>query len=71
MGISGATWRSRTSASGQPIRMTLGLGGGAAGGDDAQAPRASSMSLLTDDHPWAQAFVVIEALPEPVNPATA
>ncbi len=29
--------------------------------------RAVIHVTLTDDHPWAQAFVVIEALPEPAE----
>ncbi|MNL90086.1 hypothetical protein D3C87_2208600 [compost metagenome] len=32
--------------------------------------RALVHVTLTDDHPWAQAFVVIEALPESVSAPT-
>ncbi|MDB5694491.1 MAG: holo-ACP synthase [Sphingomonas bacterium] len=51
-------------ASGQP---TLALTGGAAARLDAITPRGHVAHVhltMTDDHPWAQAFVVIEALPE-------
>jgi holo-[acyl-carrier protein] synthase len=50
--------------SGQP---TLALAGGAAVRLEKLTPpghRAVVHLTLTDDHPWAQAFVVIEALPE-------
>ena len=50
--------------SGQP---TLQLTGGAKARVDALTPpghRARIHLTMTDDHPWAQAFVVIEALPE-------
>jgi holo-[acyl-carrier protein] synthase len=45
---------------------TLALTGGAAMRLDAITPpghRAAVHLTMTDDHPWAQAFVVIEALP--------
>lgn len=45
---------------------TLALGGGAAARLAAITPaghRAVIHLTLTDDHPWAQAFVVIEAVP--------
>ena len=51
-------------ASGQP---TLALTGGAKARLDAITPPrhvARVHLTMTDDHPWAQAFVVIEALPE-------
>jgi holo-[acyl-carrier protein] synthase len=47
---------------------TLALSGGAKARLDALTPpghRAVVHLTLTDDHPWAQAFVVIEALPAP------
>ncbi|HLS59313.1 MAG TPA: holo-ACP synthase [Paracoccaceae bacterium] len=50
---------------GQP---TMVLTGWAAGRLAAMMPpghRAHVHVTLTDDHPWAQAFVVIEALPDP------
>ncbi len=45
---------------------TLALTGGAKARLDAMTPAGHSLSIhlsLTDDHPWAQAFVIIEALP--------
>lgn len=51
-------------AGGQP---TLQLTGGARARLDAMTPRGHVARVhltMTDDHPWAQAFVVIEALPE-------
>ncbi len=50
--------------SGQP---TLALTGGAKARLDALTPPRHLARIhltMTDDHPWAQAFVVIEALPE-------
>lgn len=46
---------------------TLALGGGAKARLDAMVPSGHVAVVhltLTDDHPWAQAFVVIEAVPE-------
>lgn len=51
-------------ASGAP---TLALAGGAKARLDAMIPAGHVASVhltLTDDHPWAQAFVVIEAVPQ-------
>ena len=51
--------------SGKP---TLALTGGAKARLDAMIPPGHVAHIhitLTDDHPWAQAFVVIEALPAP------
>lgn len=45
---------------------TLALTGGAKARLDAMVPSGYAARIhltLTDDHPWAQAFVVIEALP--------
>jgi holo-[acyl-carrier protein] synthase len=50
-------------ASGAP---TLALMGGARARLDAMVPAGYDAHIhltLTDDHPWAQAFVIIEALP--------
>ncbi len=47
---------------------TLALCGGARARLDAMIPAGHSAHIhltLTDDHPWAQAFVIIEALPNP------
>ncbi len=49
--------------SGQP---TIHLSGGAAVRLETMVPKGHVPSIhvtLTDDHPWAQAFVIIEALP--------
>ncbi|WP_066775054.1 holo-ACP synthase [Sphingomonas sp. CCH5-D11] len=46
---------------------TLALSGGAKAALDAMIParhRAHIHLTLTDDHPWAQAFVIIEAIPD-------
>jgi holo-[acyl-carrier protein] synthase len=46
---------------------TLALTGGARARLDAMIPaghRAAIHLTLTDDHPWAQAFVIIEAIPD-------
>ena len=46
---------------------TLALAGGAKARLDAMTPpgHAARVHLsLTDDHPWAQAFVIIEAVPD-------
>ncbi|RDE04534.1 holo-ACP synthase [Sphingomonas aracearum] len=46
---------------------TLHLTGGAKARLDAMVPSGHAARIhltLTDDHPWAQAFVVIEAVPE-------
>jgi holo-[acyl-carrier protein] synthase len=47
---------------------TLALTGGAKARLDAMIPSGYEAHIhltLTDDHPWAQAFVIIEALPAP------
>ena len=47
---------------------TLHLTGGAKARLDALIPDGYEARIhltLTDDHPWAQAFVIIEALPSP------
>ena len=49
-------------------RPTLALSGGARARLDAMVPAGHVAHIhitLTDDHPWAQALVVIEALPTP------
>ena len=46
---------------------TLALSGGAKAALDALIPAGHEARIhltLTDDHPWAQAFVIIEALPK-------
>ena len=47
---------------------TLALTGGAKARLDAMIPEGHVARIhltLTDDHPWAQAFVIIEAIPDP------
>ena len=47
---------------------TLALTGGARARLDALIPEGHAANIhltLTDDHPWAQAFVIIEAIPNP------
>lgn len=51
---------------------TLALSGGAKAALDALIPMGHTAHIhltLTDDHPWAQAFVIIEALPIPRDAA--
>lgn len=50
---------------------TLALDGGAKAALDALIPEGYEARIhltLTDDHPWAQAFVIIEALPAQTDP---
>ena len=50
---------------------TLALTGGAKARLDAMTPEGYEARIhltLTDDHPWAQAFVIIEALPVSERP---
>lgn len=67
MGISWRDMAVRNLSTGQP---TMQLTGWAAARLAAMTPsghRAHVHVTLTDDHPWAQAFVVIEALPDNVK----
>ena len=67
MGIAWKDMAVQNLPSGQP---TMTLTGWAAERLAAMTPPGHSAHIhvtLTDDHPWAQAFVVIEALPDPVN----
>ncbi len=50
---------------------TLALTGGARARLDAMVPQGYEARIhltLTDDHPWAQAFVIIEAIPSESRP---
>ena len=50
---------------------TLALAGGAQAALDRLIPPGHGAHLhltLTDDHPWAQAFVILEAIPLPPDP---
>ena len=67
MGISWRDMAVQNLPSGQP---TMTLTGWAAERLAAMTPPGHSAHIhvtLTDDHPWAQAFVVIEALPDVVK----
>ena len=67
MGISWRDMAVQNLPSGQP---TMTLTGWAAERLTAMTPPGHSAHIhvtLTDDHPWAQAFVVIEALPDVVK----
>ncbi|MTH76589.1 holo-ACP synthase [Paracoccus aestuariivivens] len=67
MGISWKDMAVRNLRSGQP---TMELTGWAAERLKAMTPpghRTRVHVTLTDDHPWAQAFVIIEALPDNVS----
>ncbi len=47
-------------------RPALALSGGAKARLDAMTPEGHALRVyltMTDDHPWAQAFVIIEAIP--------
>ena len=47
---------------------SLQLAGGALARLDALTPAGHAMKVhltMTDDHPWAQAFVILEAVPLP------
>lgn len=71
MGISWKDMAVRNLCGGQP---TMELTGWAAERLAAMTPpghRAHVHVTLTDDHPWAQAFVVIEALPDDAQAGTA
>ncbi|KQU47306.1 4'-phosphopantetheinyl transferase [Sphingomonas sp. Leaf339] len=49
---------------------TLALTGGAQARLDAMIPHGMAARIhltMTDDHPWAQAFVIIEAIPDPAT----
>ena len=68
MGISWRDMAVSNLATGQP---TMQLTGWAAERLAAMTPPGHAAHVhvtLTDDHPWAQAFVLIEALPEGVSP---
>ncbi|UXU75472.1 MULTISPECIES: holo-ACP synthase [unclassified Paracoccus (in: a-proteobacteria)] len=68
MGISWKDMAVRNLPSGQP---TMELTGWAAERLAAMTPAGHVARVhvtLTDDHPWAQALVVIEAIPETVRP---
>ena len=68
MGISWKDMAVRNMSTGQPV---MELTGWAATRLDEMTPPGFEPVVhvsLTDDHPWAQAFVVIEARPRPEAP---
>jgi holo-[acyl-carrier protein] synthase len=68
VGIRGIHWREMGVVNERSGRPTLELNGRAAEILARLTPEGHSARIhvtLTDDHPWAQAFVVIEALPTP------
>ncbi|MFD1883188.1 holo-ACP synthase [Paracoccus pacificus] len=63
----GIAWRDMAVAnlrSGQPVMALTGWAAERLAQMTPEGHRAVVHVTLTDDHPWAQAFVVIEALPE-------
>jgi holo-[acyl-carrier protein] synthase len=51
--------------SGQPVMVLTGWAAARLAAMTPSGHRAVAHVSLTDDHPWAQAFVVVEALPDP------
>ncbi len=63
----GVAWREMTVRNLHTGQPTMHVTGGAAERLAKMTPKGHSAHIyvtLTDDHPWAQAFVVIEALPD-------
>ena len=63
----GVHWRDIGVVNGPTGAPTLALTGGAAARLDSLVPPGHGVRVhltLTDDHPWAQAFVILETLPE-------
>jgi holo-[acyl-carrier protein] synthase len=70
----GVFWRDMGVANARSGQPTMVLTGGAAERLAAMAPAGHKPVIhvsLTDDHPYAQAFVIIEAVPETPAPQTA
>ncbi|MBK4216551.1 holo-ACP synthase [Paracoccus caeni] len=68
----GISWRDMSVSnlrSGQPIMHLTGWAADRLKSMTPEGHEATVHVTLTDDHPWAQAFVVIEALPVVVKPA--
>lgn len=63
MGISWKDMAVRNLRSGQPMMELTGWAAERLAAMTPEGHRAVVHVTLTDDHPWAQAFVVIEALP--------
>ena len=69
----GVFWKDMGVVNARSGRPTMSLTGGAARRLAALAPHGHSAVIhvsLTDDHPYAQAFVIIEAVPEQVSVRT-
>lgn len=67
----GISWRDMAVAnlrSGQPVMELTGWAAERLAAMTPPGHRAVVHVTLTDDHPWAQAFVVIEARPDAGNP---
>jgi holo-[acyl-carrier protein] synthase len=70
----GVFWKDMGVANARSGQPTMILTGGAAERLAAMAPAGHKAVIhvsLTDDHPYAQAFVIIEAVPETPEPLTA
>ena len=68
----GIAWRDmsvRNLSTGQPVMELTGWAAERLAAMTPPGHRAVVHVSLTDDHPWAQAFVVIEALPDAAAPA--
>ncbi len=71
MGISWKDMAVSNLRSGQPVMELTGWAAERLADMTPKGHRAVIHVTLTDDHPWAQAFVVIEAVPEKAPPASA
>lgn len=68
----GVFWRDMGVVNAPSGKPTMRLTGGAGERLQEMMPEGYIAVIhvtITDDHPWAQAFVIIEALPESENPA--
>jgi len=70
MGISWKDMAVSNLPSGQPVMQVTGWAADRLAAMTPPGHHAVIHVTLTDDHPWAQAFVVIEARPLPQDPAT-
>ena len=67
---SGVYWRDMGVVNAPSGKPTMKLTGGAQKRLQSMMPEGHTPAIhltITDDHPWAQAFVIIEALPDPSN----
>ena len=66
----GVYWRDMGVVNAPSGKPTMMLTGGAQKRLQSMMPEGHTPAIhltITDDHPWAQAFVIIEALPDPSN----